>query len=309
MKRVLLTGATGFVGRATAPLLAQGADEVHALSSQERSRLPEPAPKGWHWHRADLLDAREVDALLDRVRPTHLLHLAWELPSDFYTSTRNLHWMRATARLLARFQESGGERALLAGTCAEYDWSWGYCTENQTPTRPETLYGQCKDIVRRIAFAHAEATGLSVCWARLFFLYGPGQPARTLVPSVIRGLLNGEPVACSAGEQIRDYLHVRDVASALAALLPSDVEGPVNVASGIPVRVREIVTAIANQLDGGELIRFGALPVRPGEPNLVLGNVDRLRHEVGWEPGLSLQEGIRDTIAWWTDALSQEPED
>jgi nucleoside-diphosphate-sugar epimerase len=152
----------------------------------------------------------------------------------------------------------------------------------------------------------SERLGFSLAWARLFFVYGPGENPDRLVPSVARALLRGEAAPCSEGSQVRDFLHVDDAAWALVRLLESEVEGPVNIASGRPVGLRELLLSIGEAVGTPGLLEFGKVPLRPGEPPLLVADVRRLANEVGWEQRWTLQTGITETVEWWRDALRQE---
>ncbi|MEJ7615966.1 MAG: NAD(P)-dependent oxidoreductase [Pyrinomonadaceae bacterium] len=301
MKKVLLTGATGFIGRhCVASLLAKGY-EVHAvyLNAQRETSA------GVHWHQTDLLDVGQVTKLMAQVQPTHLLHLAWyAVPGKYWTSSENLRWVQASLNLLQLFAAHGGRRVVAAGTCAEYDWRYGYCSEKVTPLAPTTLYGSCKHSLRIILEAFAKQTEISAAWGRIFFLYGPHEYSARLVASVIRSLLQGEPARCSHGNQVRDFLYVQDTAEAFVALLDSDVTGAVNVASGHPVALKDVVNQVAHQLDRPELIQLGAVPAPANEPPLIVAEVDRLTGEVGWTPKYDLQSGLEVTIKWWHEQLS-----
>ena len=291
MKRVLVTGASGFIGRhALAPLAARGY-EVHAAA-----RTPGSGPA--QWHAVDLLDGDAARVLLARVRPTHLLHFAWYAEhGKFWTAPENRAWVDASRELLDAFDACGGERFVGAGSCAEYDWSAGHCVENATPLAPATLYGQCKDEFRRELETFASIRGISWAWGRVFHLYGPGEHPQRLAASVIHALRRGEPANCSAGEQLRDFLHVADLAAAFAALLDSAVQGPVNIASGVPIAIKDLVNEIGAQLRRPDLVRLGALPTRPGDPPRLTADVDRLAREVGWTPPRDLRAGLADTLA------------
>ncbi|HEX8747033.1 MAG TPA: NAD(P)-dependent oxidoreductase [Pyrinomonadaceae bacterium] len=303
MKRVLVTGAGGFVGRHCLPLLTARGFEVHAVARS--GAAPEGLESGASWHRADLLEAAQVSELLKRVRPTHLLHLAWYAePGKYWTAVENLAWVQASLGLLQQFALFGGRRVVVAGTCAEYDWRYGFCSEHLTPLLPRTLYGVCKQALHGMLEAAAERLSLSAAWGRIFFLYGPHEHPARLVPHVIGGLLRREAVACTEGTQLRDYLYVRDVASAFVSLLASEATGAVNISSGQPVEVREIVYRIADQLEGRELVRLGALPAPEGEPPLLVGDNARLKTEVGWTPAYSLPDGLAETIHWWRSLRS-----
>lgn len=300
MKRVLVTGATGFIGRNALAPLSERFEEVHAVSR----RPPAAEEARVRWHSADLLKAGEIRSLLSRIRPTHLLHFAWEVEAgSFWTSPQNRRWADASVELFREFGARGGERAVGAGTCAEYDWSTGICSERQTPESPASSYGDSKLRVSRELDALARDAGFSAAWGRVFFLYGPRENPARLVASVILALLNGEPAATTRGDQIRDFLHVEDVAGAFVALLESAVEGPVNVGSGTPVAIRDLVLRIGQRLGREDLLALGTRPTPAAEPPLILADVGRLTREVLWSPRYTLESGLDHTIAWWKDPL------
>jgi len=242
--------------------------------------------------------------LVAAVKPSHLLHLAWySKPGTFWTAPDNLRWVLASLSLLDAFATHGGVRAVMAGSCAEYDWRYGWCSEQVTPLGPSSPYGKCKQALQSLLAAHSQMSGLSWAWGRIFFLYGPHEHPARLVASVIKSLLQGQPAFCSTGEQLRDFLHVADVASAFVSLLDSDVRDAVNIASGIPVSVGEIVRRIATALGREDLLRMGARPVAAGDPPLLVADVRRLTEEVHWRPRFDLDTGLGATIDWWRDHL------
>jgi nucleoside-diphosphate-sugar epimerase len=313
VKRVLVTGATGFIGRhALAPLVERGY-EVHALSSRG-PLADEPnrdsngdVPSEVVWHKCDLLVPEDRDAVVREVESTHLLHFAWYAePGRYWTSTENLRWVEASLQLLRGVAAGGGQRVVMAGTCAEYDWDYGFFSEQTTPLRPMRLYGRSKHAVQEVGASFAEELGISFAWGRIFFLYGPREPSGRLVSSVAEGLLAGRQVPTSEGSQVRDFMHVEDVAEAFCALLDSDVQHPVNIASGIPVSVREVVAAVAEATGRPELVRWGAQPLREGEPPLIVGDARRLHTEVGFAPRYDLEAGARQTVEWWRRRVGRE---
>ena len=383
MRRVLVTGGAGFVGRpAVAALRARGF-EVHAVGRR--------SPGDAHvFHAADLLDASARRAAVRAAGASHLLHLAWVTePGRYWQAPENLDWTAASLDLVRSFREAGGMRAVVAGTCAEYDWTgidrlegpslpsphtrpsqspissgtrlarppsslWGggrdgdgaegtasldpeppspppssrqgggeapdpatrklrgderhpddgeaaavrsgRLTES-APCRPATLYGAAKDGLRRVLSDYAASTGLSLAWGRLFYLYGPGEAPGRLVGDAARALLTGQRFATSEGRQRRDFLPVAEAGEAFAALLESGVEGPVNIGSGAASPVRAILETLGRLTGRAELIDFGARPLPPTEPACIEADIRRLTEAVGFRPRLTLDDGLRATLA------------
>jgi nucleoside-diphosphate-sugar epimerase len=293
MKRVLVTGGAGFVGRQTLGELHARGYEVHA--ADRRSLAAEPAI----WHELDLLDARAVSELVATLRPTHLLHLAWcTAHGKFWSAPENLDWVAAGIALVNAATAAGIQRIVAAGSCAEYDWSHGYCVEDLTPTEPATLYGKAKNAFAELLLARAQQLGLGAAWGRVFLAYGPFEHPERLVPSVARALLCGERAACTHGEQLRDVLHVRDVARAFVHLLDGEGAGTFNVCSGTPISVRAVVERIAAEVGRPELLALGALPARPDDPPLLVGSPVRL-NALGFRPSVPLDVGLSEAVAWW----------
>jgi nucleoside-diphosphate-sugar epimerase len=302
MKRVLLTGASGFIGRhCLRPLAARGF-EVHAVSRGAQTG----DDSGAHWHEADLLQPGVAAELVKAVEPTHLLHLAWfVVPGKLITAPENFDWVRASFDLVRAFADFGGKRLAVSGSGYEYDWNYGYCTEGLTPTVPDTIYGGCKHALHEMVRSFAQNRGLRLAWPRVFFLYGPHEHPQRLVSSVILSLLRDEPARCSHGRQVRDYMHAQDVADGLVAVLDSETTGAINVTSGQAHTLREIVLTVGRLLERPHLIQLGALPARANDLPLVVGSNQRLQ-ELGWKQQFDLDAGLAQTIDWWRQKVRKE---
>lgn len=295
MKRALVTGGTGFIGRHTVPELVARGFEVHVVGRSPRST----SPRGVTFHQCDLLDASAARLLIRQLAPTHLLHLGWyATPGLFWTSLENLRWVAASLNLYLEFADVGGTRAVMAGSCAEYDWSYAELNEASTPLAPHTLYGQSKHALRVLLDQAGLQTSVRMAWARVFFLYGPHEAPGRLVSDVIQSLLQRREAHCSDGTQQRDFMHVMDVGRAFATVLDSDITGPVNIASGVCVPVRSIVSTIGSLLQASDLIRFGSAN-RPNEPPRLAASTDILHGQLGFRPVHDLESGLANTVDWW----------
>ena len=296
MSRVLVTGATGFVGREAVAALQRAGHQVHAIAR----RVPEHAWPGVRWHVADLLAEGSAAATIIAASEAEVLvHLAWYAEhGKFWTAPENAHWVEATLRLLRAFaQTDRATRVVMAGTCAEYQWNRAVYAEGDT-CRPRTLYGAAKHGLHVVAESFAAERGISFAWGRVFFLYGPGEAPGRFVPAIARQLQAGGSAKMSAGTQVRDFLHVSDAGGAFAALAASDVEGAINIASGSGVSLLELAKLVARHAGGAGRLQVGAIPLRPDDPPSLVADVSRLRDLVGWYPRIALNEGVAQSVAW-----------
>jgi nucleoside-diphosphate-sugar epimerase len=299
--RIGVTGAGGFVGRHVVEELVRRGYTVEAAVGRRAA----PEHSYVHTTRVDLLDPDAARRWVFEARPDRLLHAAWyAVPGKYWTSPENERWLEASRVLFSAALDAGCQRIIGIGSCAEYVWDGRPCSEARTPIRPATPYGRAKDMTRAALAEIAAGRGASWAWARLFFLFGPHEPPSRLVPSVVRSLLQGEAAACTEGGQERDFLFVRDAASALVALLESGAMGPVNVASGQPIAVRMLVQQLIARVGTGRAL-FGALPMPPDEPACLVADVTRLRDEVGWTSETALDDAIDRSIAFERERMHE----
>lgn len=307
LKSIIVTGATGFIGRHCIKHLLEANYHVHAIYHSQPP-APNSATSGViTWHQCDLLDEAATAELIEKIAAEFFLHFAWYAePGKFWTSSLNDEWLRASLHLLRSFHAAGGKRFVGAGSCAEYEWSHPVLNELTTPQIPETLYGVRKNEFFQEAARLSESLGFDFAWGRIFWLYGPGEDKRRLVPYVINSLLSNEKANCSAGIQQRDFLYVDDVALAFAGLVDSTVRGPINIGSGEAVAVKSIIEKIACILDKEDLVQLGALATPENEPPCIVADTNRLANELGFSPRFSLDQGLMQTLHWWKNLRANE---
>ncbi|MCE2760572.1 MAG: NAD(P)-dependent oxidoreductase, partial [Acetobacteraceae bacterium] len=287
-ERVLVTGATGFIGRHIPALLQARGYETHITA---RSDLPQTA--GITAHGVDLLRGDDAQRLIRDIRPDIIIHTAWYVAHGrFWTAPENTDWLEASTALAAYAAEAGARRFVGLGTCAEYATEAGddaYPWPETRPIAPATPYGEAKAaLARRLAEMAEGRARFGFAWARLFHLFGPGENPARLVPSIMLALREGREAPCASGRPVRDFISTQNAAAAITALATSDVTGPVNIASGAPISIAAMARLIAQIVGRPDLLRLGALPDRPNEPPYMVAHTGRLRREVGFTAPVSL---------------------
>lgn len=290
--RVLLTGASGFLGRYVLQSLQQQGIQTVVLG---RRRPPQCLEADFI--QADLLACPNLTTLVQASRATHLLHLAWFAEHGAYwTSPLNLRWVEASVRLVEAFCTHGGQQVVLAGSCAEYDWAEGYCREDHTSLQAATLYGTSKDATRRLVMAICAQHQVPCAWGRVFLPFGVGEVAQRLIPSLIAVFRGQRPAFGVNASAYRDFLHAGDVARAFVTLLTRGASGAFNLSSGQATLLADLVRTLANLLGAQAQAVLDLTTARPGEPHLLVGANDKLQ-ALGWQPALSLVQGLDTVLA------------
>ncbi|MDB5894676.1 MAG: NAD-dependent epimerase [Rhodoferax sp.] len=290
--KVLVTGASGYLGRHVLQRLRLRGATVAVLGR----RLPQGF-EDLELLQADLLETRHFTPLLQRTGATHLLHLAWYAEyGQYWASPLNLRWVDATLRLLQAFGETGGKHAFAAGTCAEYDWSYGYLREDHTPMQPQGLYGTAKDATRRLATALCAAQGVSLAWGHVFYPFGPGEAPKRMLPSLIEVFRGRAPAFGVNTSAFRGMLPVADAAEAFVHLLTQNCNGRFNICSGQPASIEEVVRTLARLCDADPRPVLALASSRAGDPPMLVGDNTRLL-ATGWRPTQTLAQGLAAQVA------------
>lgn len=271
----LVTGAGGFIGRwVMADLATRGVPCI-------------PVEHRWQ-------SIAEVEAIIGDREVGRCIHLAWYTRPDDYLTSRaaNRRCLDASLDLAELLLETGCRHLLVTGTSAEYASSEGDLDEDSR-LGPSTVYGACKASLRLLLRTFWREQGRGLAWARIFNVTGPGEHPQRLFPSVARALAAGLPIELSDGAQVRDFLDVRDVASALVALSQVEATGDYNVSSAQPATIRELLESATAHMGGRELLRFGARPRHPGESSRVVGRNRQLLEATEWRPTYSMEATLR----------------
>jgi len=294
-KRVLVTGASGFIGRHLCHRLAALSAEVHAITRGQGPKI-----EGVRWWPADLADFDSTRAVIQAVRPEIFLHLASlvsgarELAAVLPTFRNNLE---STVNVLVCLAEIGCERCVLAGSMEEPDLAAGQFA----PGSPYAAAKQASAAYGRLFF---DLYHLPVLTLRFFMVYGPGQgDTKKLIPYTITSLLAGGSPKFSSGARPVDWIFVDDVVEGLvsAAFDRGPAGYSADLGSGALVTVREIVLEIARQMGSAKELTFGGAADRPLE-QVRRADLKQAAERLGWAPKVPLSAGLLRTIDYYRNA-------
>lgn len=298
MERLLLTGASGFLGRNFLDSLDRNKYEVFAVG-----RNCPAAVDREHFFQQDLIHVSCSPETLSRwiegIRPEILVLFAWDVSTQSYwESTDNCNWADGTIQIAQTFLENGGRQILFAGTSASYDYGKGWLKEKPEYEHPASLYGITKLYTSQVLGKLAGRSGAIYCEARIFSIYGNYEKRERLIPLTAWRLSKNERIVNTCGELLRDYIYVGDAVNAMQLLIDKKADGIYNISSGKPVSIGQIIRRIAEQMGKTSLIEFH--PSGEKEPfPFIAGDAGKLR-ELGFTYGYSLEQGIRLTLEWMT---------
>lgn len=289
-RKILVTGASSFIGRFLINALVEGPDKIIATYNQA-----DDLPENCEWRRLDLFKESEVKRLMQEIQPTHLIHLAWFVKHDaFWDGQENLDWLIASLKLLKSFAEHGGERFIGIGSCAEYSNSSRALNEFDSECVPSSLYSASKLSLFEILKNLSPVLGLEWAWCRLFNVVGPGEPKNKLISSAIRSFKINQVPELKTPQAIRDFIDVRDVAQALVLIALSRSQGPINIGTGKGTAISVVVDRVSHFLGIKPLDRkLRDREFSTSGKDFVVADTKRLNVELGFTPNYTLSEMIK----------------
>jgi nucleoside-diphosphate-sugar epimerase len=297
-ERVLVTGATGFIGGHLVRRLAGAGSSVHATSRNP----PGDAGDGVVWHALDLGDGEAAAHLVREVEPRRIYHLASHVAGarDRALVLPTFHAnLASTVYLLEAAAEVGCERFVQVGSLEEPDGEG-------PPEPPSSPYAAAKAAASSYGRMFHQLYGTPVVLARLFMVYGPAQPdVRKLIPYLVLCLLRGEEPKLSSGLRPVDWIYVDDVVEGLVRC--GTAEGlagrRVDLGSGELVTIRRVVETLYRQLAPSVVPPWGTLPDRPHE-QVRKARIEETAALLGWRPRIDLEEGLAATADWYRRELA-----
>jgi len=294
-QRILVTGATGFLGSHLCRSLSGMSNDVHAIS-----RKPQVSNKVLQWWQGDLADFVTTQTVLNAIQPDVIFHLTthgWGAPGLEHVRPTLHNDLIATVNLLTVATELKIRRVVLTGSLEE--------PQSSDPELvPSSPYAAAKWACGAYARMFHQLYQTPAVIVRIFMTYGPGQAVQKLIPYTILSLLKGEPPKVSNGERLIDWIYVNDVIDGLlTAAQTNDIEGStIDLGSGRLVSVREVVERLVSLVRPAVRPQFGAVPSRPIEP-IRAANVIDTYARIGWKAATSWEKGLEFTINWYQNTI------
>jgi nucleoside-diphosphate-sugar epimerase len=297
MRRILITGGSGFIGRHVVSMLVRVIGAEDRIFALRRNHQPPVVAPSVQWREGDLLQSEWARECVRDICPTHLIHLAWHVAHGvFWQSPMNHRWKEASVELLNAALEAGARFVIAIGSCAEYKWGEAACVEDDTPLLPKTPYGRAKAEFYREASEHCAQEGSRLAWLRPFYVYGKGEPPNKLISSMIRGSLEFGAIELTSPERRLDFVHVTDVAAAIVHAFRHGLDGSYNVGSGKGMTVEDAADVVARicQEKTNRPVRVSHAAHTRREDDVV-ANIKRLSSS-GWQYRVSLEDGVREMV-------------
>ena len=272
MKNILITGASGFVGRQVLKSLSKFDANLHLVIKKESINGLEINHDAVNFITTKDIFNESVDWWRAHTENIDIvIHLAWYAePGKYLDSPINKQCVEGTIRMAEGSSQSGLKRFVGIGTCFEYKFSNSQLT-TESELKPLTPYAMAKVETFNHLTNLFHEKDMEFLWCRLFYLYGDGEDERRLVPFLINNLSKGKSVELSSGDKIKDYLDVAKAGEIISNLALSDHTGPYNVCSGKGISIKSLAESIADRYNGRDLLKFGNPKVNNLDPDFIVG--------------------------------------
>ena len=277
MKKVVLTGASGLIGKQAICPLKESGFEIIYLNRDN----------------CDLFDENSIKDFLKLHKPTHLLHFAWDTKKGYLESEINNKYLEAGINLLKYFGEYGGKKAVFAGTCFEYKFKDEPLKETDE-LNPTTLYAKSKIKLMEKGFELSEKLGFDFGWGRIFYVFGSNEHPNRLTPYIINNLKNNSTVEIKCSQLIKDYMYTKDIAAAFTSFLNSEISGIVNISTAKGISLGDFAYEIAKQMNKENLLILKK--EKTIEPLKIIGDNKKLKYDINFTPKYSLKEAVCDIL-------------
>jgi UDP-glucose 4-epimerase len=293
--KILVTGATGFIGSAFSRLaLNRGHSVGGMMLPTEKTPVGLDSSERITWFKGTLAEPPWQE--LEKFKPEACVHFAWiATPGIYLESPENENYFRWSREFVRRVREFGAQRIVSAGTCIEYRMGNEKLSEDKTPIEPTTTYARWKDALRIALEEDSKKNGFQFAWTRVFYPYGVGEHPERLCSAIIQKLGRGETIELKTPNSTKDYIYIEDLASAFLTVLEKQFEGTINLGTGIGLTVKEIAQTLGQMMNRSELITE-VVPPQVDPLGYVVADVSKLRG-LGWKPDHDLRRGLEKLLA------------
>lgn len=289
MKKILLTGATGLIGKELIKPLLENGYEIFAIS-----RKPLPNSNTVAWLAGDLFDTQFIQSCCKKAQADILVHLAWKVTKDYAASNENFSFLANSINLLQEFQKNNGKQVFFCGSYFEYDFTQSKLTE-QSPLAPEKMvYTFCKNELRKIAEKFCRQNAMDFCYGRIFNVFGHNEERNRLTRQILDNLFADKEVVIKSGPLQKDYLYAKEAALAITHILNKNYTGTINICSGVPVAIKELALSFAKKIQKEHLLvfknDFG------NQPQIVYGDNSILCKTLGYHYTYTLDQAVAEIV-------------
>jgi len=290
--RILITGATGFVGTHAINVL-QGGEHKLAL-------LVRDVHKALHLKRANTTlligNLGELDAVKDSIKefaPQACIHLSWTGIPDYSAVTSKLNLYQSIELIDFLSTETKCKKIIISGSCFEYGKIRGECNESE-PVRTTSFIAWAKQSLHNYSLLLCEQSSINLIWFRVFYVYGPGQRTNAIIPTVVQAFLKGEKPCIHNQFNSNDFIYVEDVAEAIRLAIEKDADsGIYNLGSGKATSILEVCRVVEDQVSGSKVFSEFPKQSASGDHVCFWANITKTKKAFGWEPRYSLSAGVQ----------------
>lgn len=309
--RVLVTGVSGFIGSHLARRLVEEGAEVYGLvrNNSDLWRLKD-IKNQIKLRYADLRDYESIRREVQDIKPQKVFHLAAyvDVSRSFEVMDEMVEVnIKGTLNLLRGLDGTGYDCFVNTGTCEEYGDNPVPFREEQIPN-PVSPYSASKVAATIFCQMLHKTKGLPVTTLRPFLTYGPRQENDMLIPSLVKKTLKGEALEMTGGEQTREFNYVDDIVDGFikASINPRAIGEIINIGNGVEYKIRDVVVMVLKLMNNPVEPKIGVLNYRPSETWHFYCDNTKAREILGWEPKVSLEDGLKRTIDWFQKHYLQE---
>ena len=286
-RNIIITGATGLIGKEAIPFLIKEGFKIYALTTKNIK------PDNVNWINCNIFDFDKLKEIFSNIKAEYLLNFAWITGGDYLTNEKNLLFLESGKKMMELFRKYGGKRAIYAGSCLEYKQKSTLLKEND-PTHSPNLYVKCKNELRKYCMEYSKNNDISFCWGRIFYVFGHNENPSRLTRIIIDNLKSNKATELNCPNNKLDYMYSKDIAQAFVELLKSDYKGICNICTGKGILLKDYALLIQEILNKKDLVKFDAN--KPSDISII-GDNSILKNIIKFSPKYDTYSGLKEILS------------